>query len=259
MHLLIEGISEKERTDIVNRLLTLLKEKYKDNLLFFGLKGSMARGDHTPVSDIDVVAIIKNGTSESREWYYKDISIDLEIITIEDAKKKVTNLSGGWWPYIIGGLLEPKPLFEKGSTIQELHKEVEKLRKTPEKFLEQCVTGGYYEYYSKAVKDFKTRNYAMLRYDAWELFVMACIDLGLINQQYYTVHGPNMLLQLDRMTTFLPEDFKERAELCFHSDPEKVFEGCTYIFKETKRWQEIFGYDQLPHNERYQYIDDIAL
>lgn len=80
MPVLIEGISEKERTHIVNRVLALLKEKYKD-LLFFGLKGSMARGDYTPVSDIDVVAIIGSGTSESKEWYYKTISIDLEIMT----------------------------------------------------------------------------------------------------------------------------------------------------------------------------------
>ena len=42
--ILIFGVSEKERAQIVNRLLGLLKSKYKDDLLFFGLKGSMARG-----------------------------------------------------------------------------------------------------------------------------------------------------------------------------------------------------------------------
>lgn len=254
----LEGIPEKERTALVHRLLAILKEKFGDDLLFFGLKGSMARGDYTPLSDIDAVAIIKNGTSKSKEWYYKDISVDLEVLIFSDAKKRVTDLSGGWWPYTVGGLLEPKIIFEKGNTLQKLHKAVEILRKTPEKFLEQCITGGYYEYYSKAVRDYYDKNFFMLRYDAWELFFMACIDLGLINQQYYTVHGPNMLNQLDRMT-FLPQDFKEMAQLCFDDNPEQVFKGCIYIFEETKRWQHTFGYNQLPHNTRLQHIDDITL
>ena len=39
---------------------------------------------------------------------FRDIPLDVTIYTYTDAKKKVTDLSGGWWPYVIGGLLEPR-------------------------------------------------------------------------------------------------------------------------------------------------------
>ena len=256
---LIRGVSEKERAQIVNRLLGLLKSKYKDDLLFFGLKGSMARGDYDSISDIDAVAIIKKGKSISESMQFRDIPLDVTIYTYADAKKKVTDLSGGWWPYVIGGLLEPKIIFEKGNVITKLNKEADKLRIKPERFLQECVINGYYEYYSKAIKDYRSKNYAMLRYDAWELFIMACIDLGLINQQYYTIHGPNVLNQLDRMKKFLPKDFREKASLCFHDSIHKVFEGCTYIFKETKRWQKKFGYDKLPQHKVFKSLKEFEL
>ncbi len=256
---MIREVSEKKRAEIVDKLLALLKRKYKDNLLFFGLKGSMARGDFTSISDIDTVAIIKRGKSTSKRMCYRDIPIDVTIYTLADATRKVTDLSGGWWSYVVGGLLESKIIFERGEVATKLHKEVEKLRNKPEKFLQECITGGYYEYYSKAIRDYKTKNYAMLRYDAWELFIMACIDLGLINQQYYTMHGPNMLKQLDRMKKFLPKDFKEKASLCFHNNIDKVFEGCTYIFKETKSWQKKFGYHKLPQNKVFNSVKELKL
>ena len=257
--ILIRGISEKERTQIVDRLLGLLKSKYEDDLLFFGLKGSMARGDYDSISDIDTVAVIKKGKSISESLRYKDIPIDVTIYTYADAKKKVNDLSGGWWPYVVGGLLEPKVIFEKGNVITKLNKEVDELRSKPESFLQECLVGGYYEYYSKAIRDYKSKNYAMLRYDAWELFIMACIDLGLINQQYYTIHGPNVLNQLNRMKKFLPIDFKEKASLCFHDNVHKVFDGCTYIFKETKRWQKKFGYNKLPQRKVFSSVKEFKL
>ncbi len=65
----------------------------------------------------------------------------------------------------------------------------------------------------------------MLRYAAWELFIMASLDLGLINQQYYTVQGPNVIRQYDRMTKFLPRGFSSHAALCFDNDPDNIMEG----------------------------------
>lgn len=256
---LIRGVSERERAQIVDRLLGLLKSKYKDDLLFFGLKGSMAREDYDSISDIDAVAIIKRGKTISQSMQYRDIPIDITIYTYGDAEKKVTDLSGGWWPYVIGGLLEPKIIFEKGNVITKLNREADKLRSKPQRFLLECVIGGYYEYYSKAIRDYRSKSYAMLRYDAWELFIMACIDLGLINQQYYTVHGPNVLKQLDKMRKFLPKDFRDKASLCFHDNIHKVFEGCTYIFKETKRWQQKFGYDKLPQRKIFKSVQELKL
>lgn len=257
--ILIRGVSEKERAQIVDKLFSLLKNKYKDNLLFFGLKGSMARGDYDSISDIDSVAIIEKGKSISESMQYKDVPLDITVYTYADAKKKVTELTGGWWPYVIGGLLEPKIIFEKGNVITKLNKEADKLRSKPRRFLQECIISGYYEYCSKAIRDYRSKNYAMLRYDAWELFIMACIDLGLINQQYYTIHGPNVLNQLDRMKKFLPINFRDKASLCFHDNIHKVFEGCTYIFKETRRWQKRFGYDKLPQRKVFKSVKELEL
>jgi hypothetical protein len=91
------------------------------------------------------------------------------------------------------------------------------------------------------------------------LFIMACIDLGLINQQYYTIHGPNVLNQLNRMKKFLPINFKEKASLCFHDNIHKVFDGCTYIFKETKRWQKKFRYNKLPQRKVFNSVKELKL
>lgn len=257
MHL-IDGITEEKRTDIVNHLFDILKAKYKKELLFFGLKWSMARWDYTEMSDIDAIAIIKNWKSESKGWYYKDTSIDIDIYNTTDAKKKITEVSA-YWPYTVGGLLESKIIFEKWDIISELKEEVEKLRKDPKIFLNQCLTWWYNEYYSKAIRDFNNKEYEMLRYDAWELFIMICMDLGLINQQYYTVHWPHMLKQFNRMKQFLPINFKKNVELCFHNDQKKVFEGCTYILEQSKEWQVRFSYGKLPHNKKYDTVEQIKL
>ena len=99
----------------------------------------------------------------------------------------------------------------------------------------------------------------MLRYVAWELFIMACIELGLVNQQYYTIHGTNVLNQLDRMRKFLPVGFRDKASLYFHANIHRVFEGCTYIFKETKRWQKKFGYDRLPQRKISKSVEELEL
>ena len=69
------GISNETREIIVSRLFVLLQEKYGNNLLFFGLKGSMARGDFDKWSDIDAFGVINGDESDSFKLYYGDISI----------------------------------------------------------------------------------------------------------------------------------------------------------------------------------------
>ena len=184
---------------------------------------------------------------------------DLSVLTFDDACRKVTSLSGGWWPLRVGGLLEPRIILDRKKICPRLHKVVDELRKYPEKFYAVCQSGGYYEYYSKAVREYQSGNFPMLRYAAWELFIMASLDLGLINQQYYTVHGPNVLRQYDRMTKFLPQGFSSHAALCFDNDPNIVMKGCTYLLDETKRWRLRFGIDELAGVNRVNAVKDLLL
>lgn len=253
------GISNETRESIVRRLLVLLQKKYGNDLLFFGLKGSMARGDFDQRSDIDAFGVINGDKSNNVDMYYRDISINLSVLTFDEACRKVTSLSGGWWPFRAGALLEPRIIFDRDEIYARLHKAVNELREYPEKFYAVCQSGGYYEYYPKAIREYRSENFPMLRYAAWELFIMASLDLGLINQQYYTVHGPNVIRQYDRMTKFLPQGFSSHAALCFDNDPDKVMEGCTYLFNETKRWRLKFGIDELAGLKRVNAVKDLLL
>ncbi len=89
-------ISNETRESIIRRLLVLLQDKYGNDLLFFGLKGSMARGDFDQRSDIDAFGVINGDKSNSFDLYYGDISINLSLLTFDEACRKVTSLSGGW-------------------------------------------------------------------------------------------------------------------------------------------------------------------
>jgi len=219
----------------------------------------MVRGDFDQRSDIDAFGIINGKQSESFKMYYGDVSIDLSVLTFDDACRNVTSLSGGWWPYRAGSLLETRIVLDRDEICQRLRKAVDELRKYPDKFYAACQSGGYYEYYPRAVREYRSGNYPMLRYAAWELFLMASLDLGLSNQQYYTVHGPNIIRQYNRMTKFLPQGFSSHAALCFDRDPEKNMDGCTYIFNETKRWHLEFGIDELSGVNRVKTVKDLLL
>jgi len=254
MNKILPGITEKDRKEVLDYLLDKFKKKYGKKLLLFGVKGSMARGDYTPKSDIDTVIIIESGKGLWKEIYYKDITIDISIFTKKQAFDYATKISG-YWPLQAGAVIAIKPLFIKEGIIRQIKNAVQKI--PPKTFIKNCWTHSMDEYFRKATNEYNTKNFSNLRYVAWELFFMAYMNLGLINQKYYTLHGANMVKQVNQMKKFLPKDFKQKSKLCFDNNPKKVFEGCTYIFKETKSWEKKFGYDKLSHNKKYKLIKEL--
>jgi predicted nucleotidyltransferase len=250
------GITEKDRKEVLDYLLDKFKKKYGKRLLLFGVKGSMARGDFTPRSDIDTVIIIESGKGFWKEIYYKDITVDISTFTKKQAFDFATKISG-YWPLQAGAVIAIKPLFIKDNIIKQIKSAVQKIPR--ETFIKSCWTHSMDEYFRKATNEYNTKNFLNLRYVAWELFFMACMNLGLINQKYYTLHGANTIKQFNQMKKFLPKGFKQKSKLCFDNSPNKVYEGCTYLFEQTKLWEKKFGYDKLPQNKKYKTIDELKI
>lgn len=235
---MIKELLESERSKIVEAIFNQSKKDFREKLLYFGLKGSMGRGEYGPLSDIDIVIVVQRIEAGSWKLFrYNDTVIDISLYNYDEAIQEVTEI-GGNWPEIAGSILESKPLFDKLLILDTLKKELSKIPKNNfYDALEFCLP---YEYFSKIFRCYNNKDYANLRVYANNLFLLSCMNIGLLNQKYFTKSGVNILSEI-KLLKDVPKDFVNNSKGCYSENFEEVFESCKYLFNIAKDLEERFS------------------
>ncbi len=92
-------------------------EKFGKDILYGFLSGSVARGEDTELSDLEVVFVTKeemriSGMSSDgyREFLYKDLQVQIEFRTKDEAEEAVVDV-GPYWPIEVAYFLNPQIIF----------------------------------------------------------------------------------------------------------------------------------------------------
>ncbi|MGC8943613.1 MAG: nucleotidyltransferase domain-containing protein, partial [Caldisericia bacterium] len=78
----------------MKKIVEKIKNDEKENLVDIILFGSLAKGDYTGFSDVDIVIILKNSElnfikriQKYLKYFYLDIPVDLFVYTLPEFKK----------------------------------------------------------------------------------------------------------------------------------------------------------------------------
>jgi predicted nucleotidyltransferase len=95
----------------------LLGKKFGKGILYGFLSGSVARGEDTELSDLEVAFVTNEkiripGMSSDgyREFLYKDLQVQIEFRTKDEAEDGVTEV-GPYWPIAVAYFLNPQIIF----------------------------------------------------------------------------------------------------------------------------------------------------
>lgn len=130
-------MDHESKVRVAEEIGEMVGEKFGKDILYGFLSGSVARGEDTVLSDLEVVFVTKEkiripGMSSDgyREFLYKDLQVQIEFRTKDEAEEAVVNV-GPYWPIEVAYFLNPQIVFgekESGEGIaSELRKRVDGL------------------------------------------------------------------------------------------------------------------------------------
>ncbi|MGB9749963.1 MAG: nucleotidyltransferase domain-containing protein [Caldisericia bacterium] len=90
----IISLNKDKILDEMKKIVEKIKNDEKENLVDIILFGSLAKGDYTGFSDVDIVIILKNSElnfikriQKYLKYFYLDIPVDLFVYTLPEFKK----------------------------------------------------------------------------------------------------------------------------------------------------------------------------
>ena len=187
--------------NIINKLV---KSRLKDrNIELILLGGSVARGDETPHSDIDINLFVKNKKYPSRAFYkYKGKYIEETVLPIKSFNKKY--------------LLEyVKVIYDKNKVINRFSKSDEK-RAREKLFLKELKTGK--QYLKLAENAYKEKNYCK------SVFYL----LGTKSLAFKVIHALPLKFNLPYPSFRLLESVKKAS---YQMKDKKIYEDIVKIYK----------------------------
>ena len=126
----LEPSSHYEKMDLANSIEEALLRKW-DDVEAVGLFGSVARGDDTQWSDLDMICIVKSGKDDLFFMYGK-IPVWVEVWSKDYIARKIRQDElGPEWPISVNKWFEVIPLYDPHGIFQELRGLAESL---PESF-----------------------------------------------------------------------------------------------------------------------------
>ncbi len=245
---MLTPLSREEFQSIVQRVVSELQRKYGGRLLYVGAYGSLARGAETPLSDVDLLAIVDEGEAEERGWLYGTTPIDVRVLPLRQVRERILQVDG-FWPHVAGAFLSHKVYLDQGGVAQQLRRwHVEALEN-----VKMETHAGFYEYMGKMQRGWEERNPEVVRRAAWELFFMSCMDLALLNKRFYIDH----MRMTEEIEDFelLPEGFLEHAKKLFHPDLEQVYLAAKDLFEIHLRLAREHGYEM----ESLSHVEEIRI
>jgi predicted nucleotidyltransferase len=110
-------MDHESKVRIAEEIGELLGREFGKSALYGFLSGSVARGEDTELSDLEVVFVTEEkiripGMSSDgyREFLYKDLQVQIEFRTKDEAEEAVVNV-GPYWPIEVAYFLNPQIIF----------------------------------------------------------------------------------------------------------------------------------------------------
>ncbi|MCJ2520170.1 MAG: nucleotidyltransferase domain-containing protein [Candidatus Thermoplasmatota archaeon] len=238
---MLTPLDAEEFQSIIAHVISELERKYQERLLYVAAKGSIARGTETPISDIDLIAVADPGGRDAYEWLYHSTPVDVVVYPLEEVKERILNVDG-LWPHEVGSLLVHRVYVDRGDVHQRIRGWHEEALREDWKFREACEFIGFFEYFSKVQRAVESDSPEVLRYAAWEIFFMSCMNLALLNKRFYYDHT-TMTDQIEQFD-FVPTGFLEKARDIFRRDQRRVFLGARALFEINLRLAKEFGFER---------------
>lgn len=130
---MLKPLARAEFQALIQRVISELERVYKGRLLYVAAFGSLARGAETPLSDIDLLAIIRKGPPAAHAWLYGTTSIDVSVLPLEDVKERIFRVDESW-PHEVGAFLQHTVYVDRGripDNLRRWHGEALKRVKKP--------------------------------------------------------------------------------------------------------------------------------
>jgi len=234
---MLKPLARSEFRALIRQVISELERVYKDRLLYVAAFGSLARGTETPLSDIDLLAIVRKGPPGNHTWLYGTTSIDVNVLPLEKVKERIFRVDE-FWPHEVGALLKHKVYVDRGGIAERLRRwHAEALKR-----LERPVDphAAFFEYLGKMERGWASRNPEVVRRVAWEIFFMLCMEIALVNRRFYVDHM-RMTEQIKKFR-IVPKGFMKHARNLFQSDLEKVYKATQALVRMHLNLAKAYGY-----------------
>jgi hypothetical protein len=130
-------MDHESKVKVAEEIGRIVGNKFGETILYGFLSGSVARGEDTELSDLEVVFVTNDkiripGMSSDgyREFIFKDLQVQIEFRTRDEAEEAVVAV-GPYWPIEVAYFLDPQIMFgekESGEAIaSEFRKRVSSL------------------------------------------------------------------------------------------------------------------------------------
>ncbi len=232
-----------KRQKHVDRFVEKLQSLYPGHIRAIALYGSMARNQEGPYSDLELFCIVDvPGTDTTFEWIYDDGKAEINVYSVEIARKLARQVEDTW-------SLE-KGQFLKASCISGNAQLLEELRAlalsvTDEEIMQevQSITiGELYEWIGKLRNMFYTGNRSGLPLFASKFTEKVALILGLVHRRTYTT-GARLLEESLQMPD-LPKGYERLCTLVMAgrlADPEEIRQAMEETWKGVLDWEKEKG------------------
>lgn len=234
---MLKPLARSEFRALIRQVISELERVYRDRLLYVAAFGSIARVAETPLSDIDLLAILRKGLPGSHTWLFGTTSIDVNVLPLDKVKERILRVDEVW-PHEVGALLKHRVYIDRGGVSKKLrrwHAEALRRRKRP-----VDPHAGFYEYLGKMERGWESRDPEVMRRAAWEIFFMSCMDLALVNRRFYVDH----MRMTEEIKGFriVRKGFLKQAKNLFHSDLEEVHKAAKALVRIHLSLAKAYGY-----------------
>jgi|GEM_PF-3342595 len=224
-------MERQERLKIAEEVAEDILKKYDGIVLAIGVCGSVARGEDTTYSDLDMLAIVRRKGKEiyDRFFIYKGLPVLVEFWTPEEAKKCIRNM---WfkWPIEVGTFLHVLPLFDPEGVFEGLKKERESLKE--EDFKEGATNAleHVYESFLSVKNAFINKRKEIVLLQARVLAQNVASFLALVNHTHFE-SGKRVF---DKEFKERPKDYDELIKVVaglVSLDHEEVYQASEKLFE----------------------------
>jgi kanamycin nucleotidyltransferase len=180
-------MAKSEKVKIAEIISEMILQKYGDEILLVGVYGSVATGEDTDYSDIDMYVVTKNLTSQ-KYFAYKGVPVTIHYKTEKEVLEAIRNVTSTW-PAEVHQFLAPKILY--GSK-RLLNKWKRVAKRIPEEDFRKAASTALIEIYENVGK---VRNACMQRNlgrcieAVWNVVWHADMFVALVNKTYYKKPG----------------------------------------------------------------------
>lgn len=112
-----------DRMALAERISRRLFELHGSAVVAVGIYGSTARGEDGPYSDLEMMAIVREGEDHTHEWTAENWKAEVNVRTLAGALDSAGELDGEW-PLVQGEFAHVLPLHDPGDIFALLRRRV---------------------------------------------------------------------------------------------------------------------------------------